>query len=320
MLKGIAVLPMMIIHGGAPVDALVTVHLMNHAVPVFVVLSGINSERWWDGRTMADLGTWVRGRIRRLYVPMWGMLAVWWAMALWFRPPLVPLSWELAVHHAIGDLRWVDTAWFVTLGLELAMLFPFVHVAAARIGRGPALVVGIGCTLAAIAWRFELLWRLGFYGLVTFPPRVFAHLTFGILLAHHLDWLRWRTAAIAMPLVVAGWLVHGGVFLPDLAEYANWMLDLPLTVVLLVVMAAVADRPWIRRPLAWLGVHSWGLYLGQCLVIAALAFSLGRGWATAHLSPFVYGPLLLGGAIALVHVGEAARRLTSRSPSVNLAT
>jgi peptidoglycan/LPS O-acetylase OafA/YrhL len=320
MLKGVAIVWVMLIHANLFGGTVVMSALINHAVPIFVVLSGLNSELWWERRTVGDLGTWLWSRARRLYPPLWAMLAVWWAMALCSARPLGPLSWTLAARHAIGDLQWVDTGWFVTLLVQLLVVFPFLHFAARRLGDLPVLAFGLVCLLATITWRFWLLGPLGYGGLLVFAPRMFAHLTFGMLLAHHLDWLTPRTALAALALVVPGWLVHGGVIAPALGEHAAWLLDLPLTVVLLVAMEPLARRPWIARPLAWLGVHSWGLYLGQILVIAAIAFPMGRAWAPAHLAPVVYAPLLLGGAIALVWAGNALRCLTSRTASVNLAT
>ena len=64
----------------------------------------------------------------------------------------------------------------------------------------------------------------------------------------------------------------------------------------------------VARPLAWLGIHSWGLYVGQMLVHNLVLFALGswnafRGGAAA----WIYAGLLLGGAIALVVAGERLR-------------
>lgn len=320
MLKGAAIVCVMCIHAELFAGTVLMTHLINHAVPVFVVLSGLNSELWWERHTAADVGTWLRTRARRLYVPVWSMLAVWWAIALVSARPLGPLSWRLAARHAIGDLQWVDTGWFVTLVVQLVALFPLLHFAARRFGLVPVLAVGVACMLATITWRFELLGPLGYNGLLAFAPRMFGHLAFGLVLAHHLDRLTWRGALLSMVFVVPGWLVHGGVVAAALGEHASWLLDLPLTVVLLVAMGGLADRPSIARPLVWLGVHSWGLYLAQILVIAAIASPMGRPWATAHLPPVLYAAILLGGAIVLVRVANALVCLTSRAPSGNLAS
>lgn len=320
MLKGAALVGVILIHADLPGGTLPMTHLINHAVPVFVVLTGLNSERWWTGRPPADVGTWLRTRARRLYPPVWAAVAVWWAIALCADRPLGPLSWTLAVHHVAGDLQWIDTGWFVPLIVQLLLLFPLLHFAARRVGHLPVLVAGLACLLAAVSARFALLDALGWNGLLLFSPRMFGHLAFGMLLAHHLDWLTPRGALLALLLVVPGWLVHGGVVAPALGEHASWLLDLPLTVVLLVAMDTVADRPWIARPLTWLGVHSWGLYLAQMLVIAAIASPLGRAWASAHLAPAIYATILLAGAIALVRLGDALLDLLRRFGEPRLVT
>ena len=46
---------------------------------------------------------------------------------------------------------------------------------------------------------------------------------------------------------------------------ANRLLELPLTILLLAGMRALADRDRLREGLSWLGRHSLGLYLGQLL-------------------------------------------------------
>ena len=100
----------MLIHAEALRDRAVFTHLVNHAVGIFVVLFGLNSELWWRGRELrSDLGRWYASRARRLLVPMWAALPVWWALALSFRPEGIRLSARLAVAHAGGYLAHVGT-------------------------------------------------------------------------------------------------------------------------------------------------------------------------------------------------------------------
>ncbi|HEV7732168.1 MAG TPA: acyltransferase [Candidatus Binatia bacterium] len=322
MLKGAAIVWVMLIHAEALRDRLVMVHVFNHAVPIFVVLFGLNSELWWRRRTWADLGTWYVSRARRLYVPIWAMLVVWWAMALWFQRPLIPLSWKLLVWHAVGDLEFVGTAWFVTLILQLVVLFPFVHFVARRLGLGVTLLLGIAATVLSVAFRMELVAWIGISGMRSFSPRFLGHVAFGMLLAHHLDWLRWRTALLCMALVVPCWTSHAGVLLPALGPYAERLLDLPLTLALLVAMGAFADVTLVARPLAWLGVHSWGLYVGQMLVHNAFGFTMGYRNALARIDSGVYALILLAGSLVLVLAGNAllARVERWRQPSTTGAT
>ncbi len=312
MLKGAAIVWVMLIHAEALRDRLVMVHVFNHAVPVFVVLFGLNSELWWRRRTWADLGTWYLTRARRLYVPIWAMLVVWWAMALWFQRPLIPLSWKLLVWHAVGDLEFVGTGWFVTMILQLVVLFPFLHLAARRVGLGVTLLAGIAATVLSVALRMDLVAAIGLPGTRSFSPRFLAHVTFGMVLAHHLDWLRWRTALLCVAVLVPCWASHAGVLLPAFGPYAERLLDLPLTLALLVAMGAFADVAVVARPLAWLGVHSWGLYVGQMLVHNAFGFAMGYRNALARIDSGVYALILLAGSVLLVLAGNALLALATR--------
>ena len=59
MLKGCAILWVMLIHAEALRGHAVFTHLVNHAVGIFVVLFGLNSVLWWRGRELrSDLGRW----------------------------------------------------------------------------------------------------------------------------------------------------------------------------------------------------------------------------------------------------------------------
>src|SRR5689334_9355265 len=72
MAKGCAILWVLLIHSQALRENLLFRQVVNQAVPVFVVLFGLNSSLWWHGR---DLGTnllaWYRRAVTRLMVPVW---------------------------------------------------------------------------------------------------------------------------------------------------------------------------------------------------------------------------------------------------------
>src|SRR2546427_55656 len=138
MLKGCAILWVLLIHSGALYGRPVAVYLFNHAVPIFIVLFGINSELWWRRRPAASLGTWYRDRARRLLVPMYVALPLWWVLALTLRRPLlVPLAWYLPFLHLAGDLFRIGTGWFITLSIQLVILFPLLRFAVRRFGGAP---------------------------------------------------------------------------------------------------------------------------------------------------------------------------------------
>src|SRR5689334_2863844 len=114
--KGCAILGVLLIHSSALHGNFVFRNVVNHAVGVFVVLFGVNATLWWRRRTPSrDWREWYARWVGRIMVPVWAMLPLWWAMALYFRPFGVTLGWTLPVVQAAGYLRYVGTGWFVTL-------------------------------------------------------------------------------------------------------------------------------------------------------------------------------------------------------------
>src|SRR6266852_5763344 len=102
MLKGCAILWVMLIHAEALRDRAVFTHLVNHAVGIFVVLFGLNSELWWRGRELRS------------------------DLVLSLRPEGLHLSARLAAVQAGGYLTHVRTGWFITVILQLVLLFPLL--------------------------------------------------------------------------------------------------------------------------------------------------------------------------------------------------
>src|SRR6266403_1488687 len=208
MLKGCAILWVMLIHAEALHGHAVFTHLVNHAVGIFVVLFGLNSELWWRDRELrSDLGRWYASRARRLLVPL-----------------------------------------LLALGR--------------RFGRGPVFAAGLACTLGAVAVTPWIFWHWGQFNANVFSPRLLAHVTFGMLLAPHVGRLGWRAGGAAA-LAVAGAILVEERLAPDLLPYTQRLIEPPLVVVLLLVMERLRRVPGMAAALGWLGVNSYGLYLGQ---------------------------------------------------------
>ena len=55
MAKGVAILWVLLIHSDALHQNLLYRHVVNQAVPVFVVLFGLNSALWWRRRRMPKI-------------------------------------------------------------------------------------------------------------------------------------------------------------------------------------------------------------------------------------------------------------------------
>jgi hypothetical protein len=99
---------------------------------------------------------------------------------------------------------------------------------------------------------------------------------------------------------------------------AERLMDLPLTVALLVLMDRLAGVGWIARPLAWLGINSYGLYVGQMLVYNLVLAASGFVGPWQVVDHWTYAALLLLGALAMLVLGNALLRaaaaLAGRAP------
>lgn len=306
VVKGIAIVWVLFIHSAAlGMETPVFVYLVNHAVPVFLVLFGLNSELWWRRRAFPEaLGAWFRGRARRILVPMWAMIPVWWALVLWFRPPDVTLSARLLVLHALGWMRSIGTGWFITLVIQLVVAFPLLHVAAARVGRAPLLAAGLASTLVLTGLALRLMGPLGYFGYIVLAPRFFVHVVFGMMLAPVVGRLGVRTAVASAVLVVVLVALQRGVPIGGLAAYAERLEDLPLTTLLLVAALPLARVPLLGGELEWLGQSSYGVYIGQLITHNAFVYAFGLPGLYQRLDLWLYTAILLAGGVGFVFLGE----------------
>ena len=328
LLKGLAILWVLLIHSKAlGAESPLFLHLVNRAVPLFIVLFGLNSRLWWRRhRLPGDLSTWYASRARRILVPYWAALPVWWALALWYRPFAVELSAWLPLAHLAGYTRYIGTGWFVTLILILAALYPGLEVLARRFGLAPLFLLAWAGELAVAGFHDGLVEHIGLLNYIVFPPRLLAHVVFGMFLATRLRGLGPAAgfgAAAAWALCVV--LQQPGLW-PALGPYVETAIDFPLAVALLVGLRPLASVPILGRTLTWLGLGSWGIYLGQMLVHDSVIFRCGFGSdlapnlaacrfplaATPGLESearWLYTFVLLAGALGLVAVGNLVRRL-----------
>ena len=316
--KGCAILWVFLIHSQALGERRSFVYLVNQAVPVFVVLFGVNSELWW--RRHGALGEWYAGRFRRIVVPMWAAVAVWWALALYLRPLTVTLTRTLPLWHLAGYLTEVGTGWFITMILQLVLVFPLLHAATRRWGPFPLLAVGVVVTVACAALQYPLMALLRGFGplpgevrqeflnLYVFAPRFLAHVAFGIALATCVRGLGVGAGAIAVAAYLGCVALARGALGPTLAAAGSSLIGLPLTVVLLAGFNVAPRVPLATAILAWLGRSSYGLYLGQLLVHNAFVFVLGIA-LYGQLNLWLYTLVLMVGALVFVALGEAALRL-----------
>ncbi|MFM7141994.1 MAG: acyltransferase family protein, partial [Alphaproteobacteria bacterium] len=223
--------------------------------------------------------------------------------------------------NLLGWLEGVGTGWFVTLAIEFAILMPLLVLCVRRLGPRRAVALSVLVTAACFALRFPLVGRLGTFGWFVFPPRLLANVVFGIVLAPVVDRLGARemlVAAIAcvgyfaLPAVLGAaspWQpVPEGIGLSSsgASAAAYRLLDLPVSVLLLGASGVLAAVPVLGAALDWLGVRSYGVYLGQMVAHNAVALLVGTEAFRARFGPPLLVAVLLAGALAWIAVTDRA--------------
>lgn len=327
--KGVCILGVVLIHSQPLVGIAFHWCVVNRAVPVFIVLFGITSELWWRARERhaTPLREWYAARLLRLMIPLWGALALWWVAVAVSTAPTPITIWRV-LETVLGYLAPLRTGWFVTLILQLVLVFPALRWAVVRIGALPTLVA---CALIAAVshthtyqvihlMRFVLLDRSThphildlFYFFWIFAPAYFVLVVAGIVLARRPSLLGTRPAVLAAAVFVAG-VVAARTLVPDAALTPAFisLLDVPLTIALLGAMASLDARRPSARALAWWGTASWGMYLGQMVIHDWLHLFALRPEEGAVALRWMYCAFLLLGATGLVIVGERIRSRAAR--------
>jgi peptidoglycan/LPS O-acetylase OafA/YrhL len=329
-LKGLAILSVLAIHAALFVGTPVYTLLINRAVPVFLVLFGYTSSLWWTARAGAPVtgvySEWIRSRAARLMIPVWAVVLTWWAMHFLLLPPFELPSFRQLIASLLGYLPWLHTGWFVTLILELVVLFPLLFWSVRRLGMIPALAVAAGATALSHYFMFDVI-RISqivfldrspeagpkaFFYFWIFSPQYFWLIVSGVVLAEtqaaqKTNWILAATVTWVALVACARQTVEPSRLYNALYAFA----DVPLTVILLsATRAGIEAWPAYGRVMARLGVYSWGLYLGQLLVHHIVRLeSVSRSWRPENerLLSSVRFVVLLAGAVALVYVGNRLR-------------
>jgi peptidoglycan/LPS O-acetylase OafA/YrhL len=318
MAKGCAILGVLVIHADAMHDDFLFRHVVNQAVPVFVVLFGVNAAFWWQRRTpRTDWRAWYARWVDRVMVPVWAMLPLWWAMALYFRPWGLTLSWWLPLVQALGYLQYVGTGWFVTLAIQLALLQPLLEAFARRFGQPALLVLALALTTAITAVGSLVIGPSELMDYAMFSPRVLGLVAFGMTLAPYVRRLDWR-AAVGAAAVFAVAVVAREACAAELSDLADvvageaaWVSSLAVTVMLLVILRPVTEVAVVAPALEWLGQSSYGIYIGQLIVHNFCVYAFGIDHFYERIAGWPYVAVLLAGGIGFTWLGGTLRRATA---------
>lgn len=323
MVKGWAIIGVTLIHSWALADSLWMTLLFYHAVPVFLVLFGLNSETWFRSRPRTGrVRAWYVRGFKRILVPAYATVAVWWVMVLILRPPepMVRLTIGLPFWHAIGWLSQIGTSWFVTLIIQFVLLFPIFHWASRKIGGYALFAICFVLTMPTLMFTHWIRGELGVAGWLFFPPRFFVHVAFGMLLAGRVGRIGPRAVLLSLAIMIPFYLWQQRLWWPGMWRFGDRFVEMPLTVVLLWAMGRIDFIGPLEKTLSWLGRHSFGLYLGQMLTHNGFLYHYGGacdlygcyGGLFDEFNLWIYSAVLMAGSIAFVLLGNEALRWNGR--------
>ena len=95
---------------------------------------------------------------------MYATLLIWWGINLVLKPAVVPTSRSMFALNLIGYWEGIGTGWFVTLILQLVLVFPLFLFCERRFGLAPVVVVGFALLVTCSLYRSVLSHALGRFG------------------------------------------------------------------------------------------------------------------------------------------------------------
>lgn len=334
-IKGLAMLGVLLIHAKPIAGSVVDTYLVNRAVPILLVLFGAASELWSAARPLhgarfSAASFWL-DRYPRLFPSLWLALSVWWAVRLVLSTQPPRLHWLLP--HALAYIPQIGTGWFVTLIVQLVLLFPGLRWLVKRLGHVRALIASgiltVSChllTFDIVDWVRALLndsaHVSGFFSLYymwIFAPTYTLQVVAGIVIARHkLTWpARWGLISGLAWLAVC--FVHASRWLPSLPQNALLAVsDCALAVALITACKHVATLR-LAGPLRWIGRASWGMYLGQLVVHTSAPVFGFRIPGITTTQRFGYFFVLLVGAIVWVLLERLALQRLREQLAVRLS-
>jgi peptidoglycan/LPS O-acetylase OafA/YrhL len=340
--KGIAILFVIAVHARIGDQSALHEQLVNRALPILLFVFGLTSELSLrcaraEGRSLKD---WYLVRLTRLYLPIWGMAALFWLAVLYTKRPPLPVGGWQAVLTFLGYSPWIASSWFVTLLIQLLLIFPALSWAADRLG--PWLLLPLAAVITAytvyhsldiVDFGLEKVSRNvqppGWFYIWIFVPRALWLVVAGLFVARF--WGTKLRLSVTFIAVVIGLFGESAVFLVEPEEFISGNLrklvvmhlwDVPISVAVLGVMGNVPLPGVVARPLEWCGRFWWGIYLGQIVVVAAVQMLRKSPEAGPPWGRVEYGVVLLVAGVALTLTGDAVRkwvlsRIRAAAPSLD---
>jgi peptidoglycan/LPS O-acetylase OafA/YrhL len=335
-LKGFAILCVIWIHAKPFENSLFYLEIVDRAVPIFLVLFGVSSELWWNRAAAMSprerLAKWYRERFARLMVPLWTTVTLCWLAALISGAGATKqIGWSHLLAAWAGFAPWIGPSWFVTIILQLVLVFPLLHWLAQRLGVLSILLAAVVSALSV--WHLFDILILGrrlfpavaetptWYYFWIFSPRAFWHVTAGIFIARAGARPNGATTAVAAALAVASVYLEPVVrgpadvdllFGPVRQQLLMRLADVPVTLALLGVIGWLRPLPRVTEFLAFCGTASWGIYLGHMLIHELVHMrGLWPDLGPVHVRIAYWLLLFTGGTLLTLAGTELRRRVAS---------
>lgn len=292
-LKGLAIVAVICIHAKTYETTFVYLHVINRAVPIFLVLFGVTSNTFWESRGSISLREklreWYGRRLARLVVPIWLMAGCWWftVMSLGLADTL-RVGWGEAILTFLGYSPWIGPTWFITLLAQLVLCFPAIRWVAIRLR--PVAALSIAALICV--WSARHVWDVvefgrrhvstnvyppGFFYYWIFTPRVLWYVVAGIFIARFMQSRPGLTATLVacavwgcgVTLLVELPVMNEELFVGPVDHQAlENLLDVPLTIALLGLLVRLEPLrgKLVLRFAEFCGRASWGIYIGHVLV------------------------------------------------------
>jgi peptidoglycan/LPS O-acetylase OafA/YrhL len=275
---------------------------LTYSIVVFFILSGIvitmpalrPGFSWW---------AYYPSRLLRLYLPVWGSLALGWILIVAFPRGYVPQSTWLGLtnstHVGVGDALWQGTLlsqspglnnplWSLTWEIAFSVSLPLYAFIALKTRNGwlwviaaSALVSAIGYGTNSLALMYMPTFLIGSVTAANLDKVVAAAAAINSSRRHTL-W--WSLILLASLISISGFRVTESMEFVKPYTLINHVLSTTTVLgyagFLFIAMGCNSAKRFLgTRTFQWLGARSFSLYLVHVPILATLGFALiGHEW------------------------------------------